>query len=324
MGGNLEIILYRDMGFGYNWSDFANFDIVFFQRPALDVQKRLKLAKYVKDMGLPIWTDFDDNLFDLPPENRLSDDITPEIRRGMIEIMKLSDVVTVSTEKIKDLFTSAKIENIEVVPNALNLDLTAPLMEYNHHVPNTKLEYLWRGSETHQGDLAYFQEPILNVIQKREDVMWSFMGYNPWYITQALPKESWRYTRGEDLFVYFKNLKALKPQVVHFPLVPNSLNICKSNIAWIESTLAGAVCVAPDWDEWKKPGVINYKSPEDYEKILTEPIENAAQLWQQSHDYIMENLTLDHVNQKRLDVLERLLSRRVRKVELPIPTTMIE
>jgi hypothetical protein len=325
MGGEvLEVIQFQELGYGFTWANIINFDILFLQRPSMDAEKRMKLVQYCRDMGIKIWTDFDDNLFDLPTDNRVCDDVTIEVKRAMIHIMLKSDVVTVSTEALKIYFESLDIANIEVIPNAVNLDLLTFAESYNEPLTTegvTVLHYVWRGSETHQGDLAAYQGQIFVAIQKHEGVHWNFLGYNPWFITQALPKELFTYARGEDILVYFKSLRALRPQVVHFPLIFNAINAGKSNIAWMEATCAGAVCIAPDWPEWRKPGVINYTSAEHYGQLLSEPIPDAAARWKESRDYIMENLTLDKVNQKRMDLIERLLSRKVR---LPIPQTMIE
>jgi hypothetical protein len=42
------------------------------------------------------------------------------------------------------------------------------------------------------------------------------------------------------------------------PLHVSDFNRAKSNIGWIEAVHAGAITVAPDFQEWRRPGVINY------------------------------------------------------------------
>jgi hypothetical protein len=295
-----------DFGRGYNWTDLQYYDILFLQRPCLDAAKRIRLVNYCKDLGIKIWIDFDDNLFDLPNENRLQEDVTNEIRKDMVTILKLADVITVSTKALKEFFATLGLVT-EVVPNALNEDITPMAEDYNTPLIGDPIKLLWRGSDTHQGDLYYSQNEIFKAIDIRQNTHWHFMGYNPWFITNGMEKGHYTYHKSEDLMIYFRNLRKVKPQLVHFPLMPNALNFGKSNIAWIESTAAGAVIIAPDWEEWRKTGVINYTSQEHYGELLTRSLDGDAELWKQSRDYIMENLTLDKVNEQRVRIIERLL-----------------
>ena len=57
------------------------------------------------------------------------------------------------------------------------------------------------------------------------------------------------------------------------PLKDNLFNHAKSNLAWIEATCAGAMTLAPDWPEWRRPGVSNYESPLNFKKLLRERLE---------------------------------------------------
>jgi len=322
MGNQLQIIKYKgDFGQAYNWSDLINFDILFLQRPSLDAAKRMRLTQYCKDLGIKVWIDFDDNLFDLPRENRMFDDVTPQIKQDMITLIKLADVVTVSTKALKEFFATIGVV-AEVVPNALNEDCTPMAKGYNS---SNKEQVLWRGSETHQGDLYFngVQNFICDAIEKRENTHWHFMGYDPWYITSFFDKDKITCAKAEDIMVYFKNLQKLKPNLLHFPLMVNSLNLCKSNIAWIEATSVGATIIAPDWEEWQRPGVINYKSFEHYGELLMRSLDGDEKLWKASRDYIMENLTLDIVNKQRVELIEGLMDNSP-LTTFHLPDTMIE
>jgi vacuolar-type H+-ATPase catalytic subunit A/Vma1 len=109
--------------------------------------------------------------------------------------------------------------------------------------------------------------------------------------------------------------------------VPNSLNYCKSNIAWLEATSVGAAIIAPDWEEWRKPGIIRYDSIEKYgELLLNYQSDNLHEHWAKSREYIMENLTLEKVNKQRVKLVERLMDNSpVSKFYMSnLPDTMIE
>lgn len=284
------------------WAELLGFDILFMQRPAYP--EWLKLAEYMKGLGKKIWIDHDDNLFELPPYNRVVDTYNPVVKKAMLDMMKIADVVTVSTPALQKYFMENFALETIVIPNALNDILTPMNTEYNQ--PKAGERFCWRGSETHQADLMQHAEQLTDAINKRPNTFWDFMGYNPFFVTMHFPPDKWKYYLPEDIMVYTANLKAIKPQVVHVPLIEDGLNQAKSNIAWIEATVAGAVTIAPDWFEWQKPGVLNYKSAEEYGSLLMRPIDDAKERWQASRDYIMENLLLTHVNKQRAEIIQNL------------------
>ncbi len=297
---------------GMTWADIGDFDIVFLQRPM--TESLLKLAKYAQNLGVKIWCDFDDNLFTLPNENRAFFDFTDEIRKVMLKLLLLSDCVTVSTQALKEFFETMNVKNIEVVPNALNDEWHIPVENYN---ADSKV-IVWRGSETHAGDLAYFFNPLENLIGPSTDT-WHFMGYNPFLLTNifgcyckgvsGLPTDKIVVWKPEDVNEYHLYLKGIKPRVMHVPLVDNPLNKCKSNIAWIEATYAGAVTIAPDWPEWKRPGVITYSNEKEYEDLLRNTSIDNEKCWKASMEFIKNNLLLSIVNKKRVNIINRLTGR---------------
>lgn len=319
---NIEVIDYVQRPGGWNWADFAMCDILFLQRPG--TPEHHKLCQYCKELGLKIWVDYDDNFFLIPPENRMFDAITPDAKKRMVDIIKAADVITVSTEALREFMVATGAKQVEVIPNALNPQLFKPVKSYNFKRPQIppnphRQVYAWRGSDTHSGDVLDYLDPMSNAMNARQDVDWVFMGWSPWYLTKLGLK--YRYVHPDDIFAYFQKLKMSRPEIMHVVLSSNEFNLHKSNIAWIEATAAGAVCVGPDWPEWQRPGMLNYDTPDKYQEILIHandlPLKDK---WQESMDYINENLMLSKVNEKRADVIERLMS----NVQLPIPQSMIE
>jgi hypothetical protein len=116
--------------------------------------------------------------------------------------------------------------------------------------------------------------------------------------TEALdPAEYWR-------FIYMTN-----PALVMVPLWDCPLNRAKSNIAWIEGIYAGAACLGPDWDEWKRPGIIHYQSPKDFGDKLDMVMRgefDTLKLAQEGREYVMDTLTLAKVNLLRESILQAL------------------
>lgn len=306
MGRNLDVTTFRG---GFTWADVGSFDVLFLQRPM--TEQIMKLATYAKSLGVKVWTDFDDNLFELPPESRAFFDFHDEVRKVMMRILQVSDVVTVSTPALKEYFELYKVKNIEVVPNALNDDWFTPAREHNA----TSKDIVWRGSETHVADLIYFNEQITRAIGNTDDTF-HFLGYLPFLVAHQFetyakglcgtPEMRVHAHKPEDIKIYHENLQSIAPRLMHVPLIGNALNIAKSNIAWIEATFAGAVCIAPKWAEWEKPGVLTYSSQEEFESLLTSTM-NYTKEWEKSMEYIKKNLLLSHVNEQRATILERLI-----------------
>lgn len=301
MGGTLH--LHNFKAAKYTWAELAGFDILFIHRPYSP--EVLQLAMYCKNIGVKIWVDYDDNLFNLPPENRAFDNFDLDIKKVMRSILEQADIITVSTEALKTFFKeSLFVPNpVEVIPNALNDDFFQLATSFN-----TTPNYCWRGSETHHADILDYTNEIFEAMQANAHP-WYFIGYRPHLLMRNFVPPKLNYVKPVDPLIYHNNLKAIKPHVMHVPLSDNALNHSKSNIAWIEATFAGAITIAPHWPEWQRPGVLTYKDAEEYKFYLTMLPENPAQLWQQSRDYIAEHLVLSKVNELREDVIEKLLSK---------------
>lgn len=304
IGRQIDITAFQG---GMTWAQAADFDVLFLQRPVSE--GIFKLAEYVKGLGVKVWVDHDDNLFDLPTESRVFFDYDDKVRRRMHEILKLADVITVSTDGMRQVMKAFGLDSI-VVRNALNNEWHPPVKEHNAR----SRVVAWRGSETHVADLIYFNDPIEEAVLKSTDV-YHFFGYAPWVLCHNVPYYAEgiygeptarvRLHKPEDIRIYHDNLKKYKPRLMHVPLISNSLNAAKSNIAWIEATYAGAVCIAPDWPEWRMPGVLNYKSLEEYTQLLVSEQDRTAE-WKKSMAYIEDNLTLSKTNEKRIEILKEL------------------
>ena len=285
------------------WAELLTFDILFMQRPAYP--EWLKLAEYMKGLGKKIWIDHDDNLFQLPPYNRVVDTYNPQVKKSMLDMMRLADIITVSTPALQRYFMDNFALQSTVIPNALN-DVLSPMAE-TYNKPKDMERFLWRGSETHQADLMSHQDQMIKAMADRPNTFWDFMGFNPFFVTMGFPHTKWKYYLPEDVMVYYANLRTVKPQIMHVPLIEDGLNECKSNIAWIEATAAGTVTIAPNWPEWQKPGIINYNTVEHYGELLLQPLERMEERWTLSRDYINENLLLTNVNKQRAEIIKNLI-----------------
>jgi hypothetical protein len=113
-----------------------------------------------------------------------------------------------------------------------------------------------------------------------------------------------------DIVDYHAILARMMPRIVVVPLSDSVFNHGKSNIAWIEATFAGGVCLAPDWPEWHRPGVVNYKDRDEFFAKLIELMawsdEQIDANWKLSRDYIEKQLTIKTTNAQRSAIIDDL------------------
>ena len=283
---------------GMNWSFLSQFDLIMHQRPFS--KESLNVCNYIKQCGIKLWVDYDDNLFALNPENPTYYIYNnKEIQENIKGILRLADVVTVPTEYLRQAYSEFN-KNIVIVPNAFN-DLLFARPELK---PRTN-HCVWRGPETHIFDLMSYSEGINRATKDFPEWRFMFMGFSPWFLSATNNKG---HIPSMDIVLYMKTLFDIAPSCLHVPLHDNMFNRCKSNIAWIEGSYAGAICVVPSW--WNVPGALSYTDgPSYYEAIrtiLTGEVDKKklnAEAW----EFIMDTLALSKVNVERLQILNELL-----------------
>ncbi len=113
---------------------------------------------------------------------------------------------------------------------------------------------------------------------------------------------------------YIRSMKTLEHAIQIVPLADTLFNRCKSNIAWIDASQVGARTVAPDWEEWRKPGVTGYGEFGTFKECVQTLINDPETLipdpsgW----SYVVENLTLSQINRMRKAILDALLVKRAK------------
>ncbi len=281
-----------------NWSFLTQFDLIMHQRPF--TKESLNLCGYIKQCGIKLWLDYDDNLFALNPENptyHLYNN--PDIQNNIKSMLQLADAVSVPTENLRQAYSEFN-KNIYVVPNAFNdLLFTRPELK-----PRTN-HIIWRGPEAHIFDLMNFSKEINQVTAEFPEWRFMFAGFSPWFLSETNNKGHIPFL---DIVPYMKMLSEMAPSCLHVPLHDNAFNRGKSNIAYIEGSYAGAVCVVPAW--WNVPGALSYSDGKSYyeaiKSIITGEVDKIA-MNNMAWEYISDVLSLSKVNVERLQILNSLL-----------------
>jgi hypothetical protein len=312
-----------------SWAEFRSNDIVFMHRPCLP--QHVGMMQRAQDLGLKVWVDYDDWLWDIPIDNETFMTYeTPNIRQTLDMIVKHADIVSTSTRQLRSLLNIVRGGNdVLLTPNALPLDWFNRWRErYMKPRDPNKTVIAWRGSRHHQRDLLHAREAIINVSKQFPNLHFEFIGFFPWFIAQetegVLPgsvianneegSATFKNRPPTEVTLYFKHIIDSAPDIVMTPLYDSMFNKAKSNIAWIESMWAGAKSViAPDWEEWRQPGVELYK-PNDmkmFEETLGRQIERhkTGELDRPESGWhkIQHHYSLSKINQIRLAALTKPL-----------------
>lgn len=316
-----------DGGLYLGWDWLAQLDGLFLQRPqtAFDVSA----AQTARSYGLPVWVDFDDDLSSVPHSNEYRRMYKPENQAQiMARCWALADVVTVTVQALKDRLLDTCFGNqidaairsqmdankVRVVPNALHWPVRA--------LPRRR-RVVWRGGKSHDADLMRFLPAIKSVARMPQFCKWEwhFMGEMSAYvqsaIVNAIPAENLQIGFGDFPHQYIAALQLLSPWLVIVPLEDNTFNRCKSPLAWIEASAAGAGTLAPDWPSWDMPGVIKYGSLEGFEETLKRELFSFPNETEQkvlvhpsarnSEQFICEKLKLDEVNKLRWEIINKVM-----------------
>lgn len=284
----------------FNWQDMMQYKLVMFQRPFSETS--LQMAIYIKSLNIPVWVDLDDFMLDLPAGNPAYELLTLN-KETIIKIIALADMVTVTTEMLRQQLLPFN-KNIRIIPNAIN----DRIFKMKVSDVERKKIIAWRGGDSHVPDLMRYARIIDKMMKNYPDWDFKFMGYLPWFYNNY---GNLSYVQSTDPIFYFRNLLSLGIKALHVPLDDSVFNRSKSNIAWIEATYAGAVTIAPAWDEWKMPGVLNYKDDDEYFTVVSKVIAgdiDTRKMVERSWSYISDKLTLSKVNQLRVQVVKHLLS----------------
>lgn len=282
----------------YEWQQTYFWDVFFMQRPGSPAD--LQVAKQMKRDGIKLWVDYDDDLFSVPLSNpSYPIYANPEVRKSVEEILGLADLVTTSTSALGHKLNKFTNE-IAVVPNAFPDHKVQPRIE---HKTQRRLVN-WRGSITHQKDLATFAPQIIQLANEFPDWKWSFMGHSYWALLEKMPKDSVILYDAMDVTTYWEIIRTLMPAIQMIPLEDNEFNRSKSNIAWIEGTYAGASCVSPDWGGWPGHGS-RYSNPNQFYEVM-KVLMKGETMWD-DWPVVRKSYFLSDVNQIRANLLRKLV-----------------
>lgn len=291
-----------------SWASLKKFDAVFLQRPVSP--EYLKVCELCDKWNIPLIADFDDWLYDLPPSNP-AQLAFKQHQKTFVQILNALDSIIVATTKLKELITPMLLDQnkpIYVVPNAYDVELFRKYRN-SKNVKEKKKIFAWRGGTSHLDDMRSVKEDYRNLFKSYPDWTFVFIAQHPWILdTKEFPNV--QMADPLKIIEYFRAVHDTGISILAHPLVDNDFNRAKSMCSWLEATHARAAFIGPDFEEFKRDGILNYgKELSFFEagaKLLDDPL-LMNQMYYNSEMHIMKNLTLDIVNELRMKAFKELI-----------------
>src|ERR1035437_5006466 len=223
-------------------SELGDADIVVVQRECSE--GNMQALHQMKDMGLKIVYDLDDDLWGIPGTSPAKRIFEP-MKEGFGRCMEICDAVTVSTEHlrtaVRTAVPAARDKEIFVVPNGVDFD-------YLHPAPLPKVAGRvtvgWGGSNTHAGDVGAAWSVLPALIEELPQMYLEIIGMAP-------PKRLIGHPRVRQrefcpVGEYISRFPTWGWDIVLAPLAEVRFNLSKSNIKVLEASAINAVCLMSD------------------------------------------------------------------------------
>jgi hypothetical protein len=167
---------------------------------------------------------------------------------------------------------------------------------------------MWRGTNTHEMDVASVAPQIVELSKKYPNWRWLFMGSDFRMLEAFMAPKTYGYAGTfPEMSVYLRKLAELSAPIHIVPLVDNKFNHSKSNLAWLEATWAGSAVVAPLMPEWDRHiATYNSNFKGTVELLMSSPDDIKA-LNDQSWDLIQSEYLIEHTNKERLAIFNGLI-----------------
>lgn len=310
---------------GIAWHLLGRFDLVYMQRPASKWQRIL--LDMCKAYGIPVWVDWDDHYFDIPDSNNRKKYYTEFHIDQVRYVAKNADIVSVTTEYLRDAFLPLN-KNVIVIPNALDERLFSTRDTLHSGLTTEQFEsrrklILWRGSDTHNTDLDYFKEEILELMDETPEYIWGFFGYYPQWAIDHLPSDRIRLYGYDGPVEYLHRLLMARPHLVYVPLEDTPFNRSRSNIGWLEGSYAGARVVMPKWGGWDKCAGFHYADKSEFKDAFYKALKADNSVTDNAALQIIHEYSLNVQNKVRYDLAKNLIKNYSFSIkqELPEPFT---
>ena len=232
------------------WTNFRNWlhvDCCFLHRPFGFYGQQI--IESAKTHGVPLWVDHDDDLLSIPETNPCYgivklDKENPSIEMSYVE----ADIITCQST-LMHTELRMKYDRGDAIHIPITLD--DRLVRFKR-IFNVNKKVMWRGSPTHANDLLHYRVELQKLFDKHQDIDFCFFGMDPrelGFVGNFIVYKEF------PMFRYYDLITCLNSMIHIVPLEPSKFNRVKSHLSWLDGTLSGSITVAPDFPEFKRPGI---------------------------------------------------------------------
>lgn len=269
----------------------------------------LALIKAAKQKyGKPILMEMDDFVMNLPGYNTALEVYKPNnpLEAVLVEQMKISDGMIVSTPKLKEMYSGYN-KNIYVVPNGVDVHEWGKLKNKNN---GDKVVIGFTGSPNHIGDIRLIKKPLQRILDKYPNVELYFWGscpdffeYNP----RVTLDDKWI-----PVDQFPRKLAECGFDIALAPLRDNNFNRGKSNLRYLEASMLKVPVVASPLDDYKRT-IIDGKNgflcntEDEWFNVLSKLVEDEKlrkNIGIAGYANVVKNFALEDMSNIYIDTLE--------------------
>jgi len=241
--------------------------------------------------GKKIVFDIDDSLWDIPAANLAHRYYPTKELKKLEKVMKMCDLITVSTEPLRDRIISILGRtDVHVIKNLL------PYESYEKP-KNEKPRIIWAGSYTHNGDFDKHLVKALREVVKEYDVEFYTFGFTPQFFKDFAISVPW-----VDTQEYMSKLKELNGDIGIIVAEDNQFNRSKSNLKFLEYGLTKIAPIAHNTYPYAttmthgQDSFLVQNPKTDWKSYLVELIKNEelrVKIQHNAHQTVKDNFTFD-------------------------------
>lgn len=304
-----------EVKFSFNptYDEIFETDVLYIHRA--HTEEHLKAVLSAKRLGKKIWIEIDDDILNVPTDHFVHFIFNhATVKENILRMWELADVLTFTSTHMMDRYAK-NYSYVVHLPPAFDENVLLTRKE-----PQEKRNKIisWRGSPTHTRSLMEFSDAIVRVERRHPGWKWEFIGQNPWFITDQFKDSEVQITTWMEPMQYFEKMQKMQPAVHFSVLTDNPFTRSRSNLAYIDATLGGALLLAPDWPHFLLPGVFRYPQKDQdefveiFDQVLTrfEEGKNYNQTVQMAWEHILSEMTFKQANEKRMEILDTLFQKK--------------
>lgn len=286
-----------------DWPLLKRMDLVFLQRPAMP--DHFAVLVKAKDLKLPVIVDFDDDNLSVPKDNPTYPQYSQmPIKDAIVKLSRHADQLWVTTKFLQKKFGIYN-KNIHIIPNAID----DSLLHLRQIPPGPRAKRaLWRGTPSHNRNLMSVGKEIISLSRKYGEMTFTFFGLDPIDLTDHIKRHE---IHGQvDMIDFLKVMCQMHAQIVYYPLIATDHAQARSHISWLESSFSGSPMLASKNEEFTRPGLLNFSTPQEFEEQMDHILKNEIDLDKCVNDswaHIQENYMLSRVNDQRWNLIQSLL-----------------